>query len=134
MALGYAIYQGDANGGPVDFTTSVALITAAPWEYKSPPLAPGEKRNYAIRTVDMTTGQTDLATDAQVSIVTDATGQDVAGRPAPVVQVEARLLIATPGSIEVKWTRKPPVGSPIPTGAKVWMTAAGAATDYTRAP
>jgi hypothetical protein len=132
VAIAYAIYRGDATGGPADFTAAYALVTGGVLTYDTPALAPGERRRYAVRAVDLDSGLVDLNTDAVVRIAVDADGLDTAARPDPVTAVTVTPASAT--TAIVGWTRLARPGSPEPTGFYLWVTSGGGATNYALAP
>lgn len=130
MAIQYNIYQNDGLGGPVDRSTPVATVSGLTWTTAAL-AAPGEYE-WIVLAEDTVSGLESLDAEARASLILDATGADITGRPAPALGVSTLALAG--GEAEVTWSY--PEGwsaLPIPTGFRVWITA-GAVVNFAAAP
>ncbi len=128
MSLVYQIFQGDASGGPVDFTAPVDTTSGLAWTTPAA-LAPGTVRRYAVRAFDGT--RDDDGTDAQVAVYIDGAGNDVTDTPYAPVTLNARAGPA--GTAVVTWGHFQPPGAVPPVGFRVWLTA-GPTVNYAATP
>lgn len=122
MAIVTRIYAGPPGGGPVDYTTAIATVSGTTHEIAG--LAAGEKRRYAVRSVDTETGLEEYGTQAQLTLERDAAGADVSTRPAGPVGVSATP--ARAGGVTVAWAYFPRPDRPDPDHFAVWVTAGDA--------
>lgn len=99
MGISYKIYSNDGFGGPVDYSTPAADVSALTWD--SPPLAAGGSYTFAVHPYDTVTGYEDRTADSRVSIALDDTGEDTAGLPAAPLMLSARP--ADGGTARVVW-------------------------------
>src|SRR6059058_2586533 len=99
MALVYDIYAGSSSGGPVDYTTPVATVSALSWT--GPALPPSSTTKFGVRARDTVSGLGELNTDATVTIVVDPAGVDLSALPPPPQSVRATAQAA--GAVLVEW-------------------------------
>lgn len=130
MALVYRIFKGDSSGGPIDYLTVVATVSAPTTTYVGAALTVGTRTRFAVRAYDTVTGLDDMNRDVMALVVLDGAGLDVSGTPGPVLSLTARASSA--GTIVADWVHHP-AGRPIPAGFKVWVTA-GSSVNYGVAP
>lgn len=116
MAINYHIYSGDISGGPVDYSTVVATVSALTWD--TPALAANTVITYAVRAFDAVSGLEESNLDARVTIKVDASQADITGLPnAPMG------LTATPkagATALVSWHYNPNGQGGAPTGFRVY--------------
>ncbi|WP_422932043.1 fibronectin type III domain-containing protein [Singulisphaera sp. PoT] len=115
MAIEYDIFLNDGAGGPIDYGTAVASVSALTWT--SSALTPGDWR-FGVRARDTVTGLSESNVDAAVEVVIGGGYQDVSGvPPAPVG------LAATPtkgGGARVTWSYPYQRSAARPTGFHVY--------------
>jgi hypothetical protein len=116
VAAQYHIYANNSAGGPVDYQTVIATVNAT--SFATPALSPGSDTTFAIRAFDPASGLEEANVDARVRIILDALGNDITGRPAPVIGLTARA--AAGGSIVVHWVRNPAAQAGRPTGYNLY--------------
>jgi hypothetical protein len=129
MAIHYRIYSGDNSGGPVDYASPVATVAGTSWT--TPPLPPGSRTRFAVRSFDTITGHEDKNIDAMITVAVDATGGDATNQPAAPSGLSAT--VSGPGQVRVRWSYLPTPGRPDPDGFRVYRTA-GPAVDWSAAP
>jgi hypothetical protein len=117
VTIQYHIYTNDSAGGPVDYQTPIATVSAT--SFAAPPLAAGSDTTFAIRAFDPSSGLEEANVDARVRVILDALGNDITGRPAPVLGLSARA--AAGGSIVVNWVRNPAAQADRPTGYNLYV-------------
>lgn len=93
--------------------------------WTTPALAAPGTWGFGVRAEDVNGEEQNL--DCAVTIVLDASGNDVTGRPGPPGGLRAFPLAA--GSVRVEWSYPPARGACAPTGFHVYL-GVGAAPDY----
>lgn len=129
MSIEYRVYQNDGAGGPIDYLTIVATVSAL--TYSPSALAQPSDNLFAVRAYDTVAVLEDKNVDAIVRIVVDDSGADVTNRPSPAVMPTARA--SSSGKATVSWSHNRLAAGATPTGFKVWLTA-GTSADYGVAP
>jgi hypothetical protein len=117
MTIQYHIYSNDAAGGPVSYQAPIATVAGT--SYSTPPLAPGSNTTFAVRAFNTASGLEEANVDARVQIVLDSQGNDISGRPAPVLGLSARAAAA--GAFVVTWLKNPAVLAGKATGYHVYL-------------
>ncbi|WP_165072135.1 fibronectin type III domain-containing protein [Paludisphaera rhizosphaerae] len=116
MAVTYNVYGNDGAGGPVDYSTPVATVSATTWS-TSALAAPGLHR-FAVRAVD---GEEESNVDAVAAIPLSAAGVDLSGLPSAPIQLAAAP--AGGGTIRVAW--RPASTGPFATSYRVYVGTGG---------
>lgn len=114
--ISYVIYKNLVSAGPVDL--SAPYGTSATLTFDTSALAYPFTHNFLVRSYDTVTGIEDVGTDARVTIVLDAAGSDVTGRPAAPIGLSAQAIAN--GGIRVEWSYLPVPGAAAPTSFRVW--------------
>ncbi len=124
--LHYDIYANDGYGGAVVYGSPIAALEATSWT--TPALASPGTWSFAVRAADVNGEEQNL--DCAVTIVLDALGNDVTGRPAPPSGLRAFPIAG--GQVRVEWSYCPAMGPGVPTGFHVYLgSGSGALPDYT---
>lgn len=100
MATEYRIYSNSGSGGPIDFTTIVATVSSGT-TWTSGDLGASASWQFAVRAYDTVSGLEESNLDARVSVVTDASLNDITNVPLPPTG-----LTVTPtagGNLRVNW-------------------------------
>lgn len=116
MAIDYHVYGNGGTGGPVDYSTPLADVSALTWS--SPPLAAGASWTFAVRAYDTTSGLEEVNVDARASLALDAALVDVSARPNAPTGLAARP--AAGGSIVASWGYNPGGQGGAPQGFRVY--------------
>lgn len=122
----YWVYAGDNAGGPIDYSTPVAMVSGLTWD--GPPLTPGSAKRYGVRTHSTRTGLTEHNTDAQVWIVVDDDGVDISKLPPAPVGLTAAA--KSGGTALIEWSYPYQQLAALPLGFHVYLTP-GTTPDYT---
>lgn len=125
----YHVYMNDGLGGPVDYGTVIATVTAPTWT--SSALAFPGTYIFAVRAFDSVTGYEELNTDARVALILDASGVDITAMPNAPTNVAA--IPTAGGGVAIHWSYSPLGQGGAPTQFEVWVQAAPA-VDYTMPP
>jgi hypothetical protein len=121
--LYYNIYVNSGDGDPVDYAVPIGAVTTTTWT-TSGLAAPGIW-SFGVRAADGNGEEENL--DCAVTIVLDASGNDISGRPAPPVGLRAFPLAG--GAVRVEWYSPPVRGGGAPAGFNVYL-GPGANPDY----
>lgn len=100
MSIQYHIYQNNSAGGPVDYSTIVATVSALTWT--SGTLAASSDTTFAVRPFDTATGFENQNVDAISRTVLDASQADITGRPNAPSNLSARLTVS--GGVRLDWS------------------------------
>jgi hypothetical protein len=128
MSIVYRIYSNGGSGGPVDYSTIVATVSAPPWTGSA--LATPSDTTFAVRAYDTVLGLEDLNRDVITRVVLDSSGNNITGIPLAPLIPSARPVGTT--SIQVEFGHHPGL-QPKPTGFKIWVTAGGS-VNYAASP
>lgn len=126
MSTSYNVYANDHAGGPVDYSTLVANVSAL--TYSPSALTFPSDTTFAVRATDGTHEESNV--DARVRIVLDASGVDITAVPFPVTLITAIPNVG--GAIRVDWVHAARLG-PTPSGFRVWATV-GSTVNYAASP
>lgn len=99
MPTEYRIYGNGGSGGPVDYTTPLATVSALTWT--SPTLSSPSDWTFAVRARDSASGLEEENVDARARVVIDSGGIDRSNAPAA-----PQAISATPeagGMVRVRW-------------------------------
>lgn len=100
MPVSYHIYSNNGIGGPIDYSTPVATASGTTWT--GPALSPGAVASYAVRAFDTISGLEESNTDATVTIMLDASGNDVTAVPMAPAGLSASPRAG--GVVRVSWS------------------------------
>ena len=109
-------------GDPVDYAAPIGAVMATTWTTLG--LAAPGTWAFGVRAADGNGEEENL--DCAVTIVLDASGNDISARPAPPVGLRAFPLAG--GAVRVEWY-SPPVREAAPVGFNVYL-GPGATPDY----
>jgi hypothetical protein len=112
--LHYNIYINSGSGGPVDYSDPIGAVMTTTWT-TSGLAAPGTW-SFGVRAADGNGEEENL--DCAVTIVLDASGNDISARPAPPIGLRAFPLAG--GAVRVEWYYTP-VRESAPVGFNVYL-------------
>ncbi len=121
--LYYNIYTNQGAGEAVRYTSPIASLVSTFWT--SPTLASPGTWSFGVRAADVNGEEQNL--DANVTIVLDASGNDITARPSPPVGLRAFPLPS--GSARVEWFSPLARGASAPMGFHVYI-GVGTGPDY----
>jgi hypothetical protein len=125
----YHIYANSGVNDPINYSIAIATVTGLTWTSAALPYP--AQWLFGVRPFDRLTGFEDQNVDAYVSLVLDAAGVDITGRPNAPQNVSARATVN--GGCRIEWDyRTGSQGGP-PVSFLVWLTA-GAIVNYMVAP
>ncbi len=125
----YRVYSNDGAGGPVDYSTPIATVSTL--TYTPTALPHSSSTTFAVRAYDPATGLEEENTDARVTILIDASGNDVSARPNSPQGISARAGVA--GAVRVEWAYVTSGQGAAPTYFDIWYTA-GSTVNYAASP
>lgn len=106
-------------GDPVDYSSPSGGVLATTWT--TPVLAAPGSWGFGVRAADVNGEEQNL--DCAITIVLDAWGNDITGRPAPPAGLRAFPLEG--GTIRVEWSYPPVRGAGAPAGFHVYIGPSG---------
>lgn len=122
MSVQYHIYANTGAGDPINYASPIG--TTSSLTFQPPALNPSSTYKFGVRSFDTVTGYEDKNVDAVVTIVTDASGHDITGRPAAPQALTATA--AKGATIRLDWAYAFPSGTvPAPTGFHVYIGTGG---------
>jgi hypothetical protein len=116
MSTEFHVYSNTGAGDPIDYA-SVVDTTATLSCTTSALSCPGTW-SFGVRAFDTVSGLEEQNLDCAVTIVLDATGNDITNRPAPPSGLRAFALAG--GSVRAEWFYPPPSGPRTPTGFHIY--------------
>lgn len=120
MATNYHVYASPTSGGPIDYTTPIATVSAL--TFSTAALAFPFDYLFGVRAFDTVSGFEDQNVDAQTRLILDAAGLDITNIPAAPSNVTARATAA--GGYHVEWNYNGR-GKASPTAFFVYRTVGG---------
>ena len=126
MATEYHVYANTGAGDPIDYSSVVD--TTATLTYPTSVLSYPGTWSFGVRAFDTVSGLEEQNLDCALTIVLDASGNDITNRPVPPSGLRAFALAG--GSIRVEWYYPPTSGAKAPTGFHVY-TGTGGMPNYT---
>lgn len=127
MAILYRVYRNDGAGGPVDYTTTMAVVPGISCDLGAL-AAPGD-HSFAVRAYDSETGLGEFNTEAVTRIRLDENGRDVTSVPNPPHALQARPMAA--GRCAVSWAYSSAGAWGNPIGFHVYL-GVGPTPDYSQ--
>jgi hypothetical protein len=116
MATEYHVYTNTGAGDPIDYSSVVdTMVTLT---YTTSALSCPGTWSFGVRAFDTVSGLEEQNLDCAVTIVLDATGNDITNRPAPPSGLRAFALAG--GSVRVEWFYPPTSGPRTPTGFHIY--------------
>jgi hypothetical protein len=116
MATSYQIYSNTGAGDPINYAAPAATTSELTWT--SSALAHPGTWSFGVRAFDTVSGLQEQNVDCAVTIVLDASGNDITDRPVPPSGLRAFALAG--GSIRAEWYYPPTVGAKAPAGFHVY--------------
>jgi hypothetical protein len=116
MATEYHVYSNTGTGDPIDYSS--AVDTTATLTYTTSALSCPGTWSFGARAFDTVSGLEEQNLDCAVTIVLDATGNDITNRPAPPSGLRAFALAG--GSIRVEWFYPQTSGPRTPAGFHIY--------------
>jgi len=117
--VGYNIYS-NAGVGAINYATPIATVYGLTWT--SPPLNYPDTWRFGVRAFNQYGEEKNL--DAAVTIILDASGNDITLRPSPPVGLRALALAG--GTVRVEWGYPVINRATVPTGFHVYLGTGGA--------
>ena len=116
MSTAFHVYSNTGAGDPIDYSSVVD--TTATLTYTASALSCPGTWLFGVRAFDTVSGLEEQNLDCAVTIVLDATGNDITNRPAPPLGLRAFALAG--GSVRVEWFYPPTSGPRTPTGFHIY--------------
>jgi hypothetical protein len=116
MATEYHVYSNTGAGDPIDYSSVVE--TTASLTYTTSALSFPGAWSFGVRAFDTVSGLEEQNLDCALTIVLDASGDDITNRPAPPSGLRAIALAG--GSVRAEWFYPPASGPRTPTGFHVF--------------
>jgi hypothetical protein len=126
MATEYHVYSNTGAGDPINYSSVVD--TTATLTYPTPVLSYPGTWSFGVRAFDTVSGLEEQNLDCEITIILDASGNDITNRPVPPSGLRAFALVG--GSIRVEWYYPPTSGAKTPSGFHVY-TGSGGTPNYT---
>ena len=121
MSTSYHVYANAGAGDPINYASPVATVSGLTWSTAS--LTYPGSWSFAVRAFDTVTGLEEENLDASVTLVLDATGQDITNQP--LAPTGVRVLPLAGGSVRVEWFYPVVNRAKIPTGFHVYIGSRG---------
>ena len=119
--LEYHIYENTGIGDPINYSSIIA--TTGLLEWTSGPLSfPGTWR-FGVRAFSPVTGLEEQNLDCSITLILDASGNDITNRPKPPTAL--RAFATAGGGIRVEWAYNTINPLPVPTGFHVYIGTGG---------
>ena len=117
----YHIYSNTGIGDPINYSSIIA--TTGLLEWTSGPLSfPGTWR-FGVRAFSPVTGLEEQNLDCSITLILDASGNDITNRPKPPTAL--RAFATAGGGIRVEWAYNTINPLPVPTGFHVYIGTGG---------
>ncbi len=126
MAIEYHVYANTGAGDPINYSSVVD--TTATLTYTTSPLSYPGSWSFGVRAFDTVSGLEEQNLDCSLTIVLDASGNDITNRPVSSSGLRAFALAG--GSIRAEWYYPPTSGAKAPSGFHVY-TGTGEMPSYT---
>jgi hypothetical protein len=121
MATEYHVYANTGGGDPIDYSSVVD--TTVTLSYPTSALSYPGTWSFGVRAFDTVTGLEEQNLDCALTIVLDASGNDITNRPAPPSGLRAFALAG--GSIRAEWYYPRASSAKAPSGFHVYTGSAG---------
>jgi hypothetical protein len=121
MACEYHVYANTGAGDPIDYSSVVD--TTATLTYPTSALSYPGTWSFGVRAFDTVSGLEEQNLDCALTIVLDASGNDITNRPMPPSGPRAFALAG--GLIRAEWYYPPTSGAKAPFGFHVYAGTAG---------
>ena len=116
MSTEFHVYSNTGAGDPIDYASAVA--TTATLAYTTSALSFPGTWSFGVRAFDTVSGLEEQNLDCALTIVLDASGNDITNRPGPPLGLRAFALAG--GSVRAEWFYPPTSGPRTPTGFHVY--------------
>jgi hypothetical protein len=124
VSTGYHIYSNTGAGDPINYASPVATITSpATTTWSSSALTHPGTWSFGVRAFDTVSGLEEENLDCSVTIVLDASGQDITNQPPAPVGL--RAFATAGGAIRVEWISPPTTVVQQPQGFHVYFGTGG---------
>ncbi len=114
--VAYHVYANTGAGDPINYSSSINTTNGL--TYTTSPLSYPGTWSFGVRAFYVVSGLEEENLDCSVSIILDATGDDVTNRPPPTTVLRAFPLAG--GAIRAEWIYPPTYGPKTPTGFHVY--------------
>jgi hypothetical protein len=121
MAIEYCVYTNSGAGDPINYASPVATVSALTCTL--PGLTCPGTWSFGVRAIDTVSGLEEQNLDCAVTVVLDASGNDLTKRPGPPSGLRAFALAG--GTIRAEWYYPPSVGSNAPLGFHAYVGTGG---------
>ena len=121
MSLQYHVYANTGAGDPINYASIVATTSSLTWTSVCSAY-PGTWR-FGVRAYNTSNTLEEENLDASVTIILDASGNDITNRPAAPFGL--RAFATANGGIRVEWAYNTINPSPVPTGFHVYIATGG---------
>ena len=121
MATAYHLYTNSGAGGPINYASPAATISALTWTSSS--LAYPGTWSFGVRAFDTVSGLEEANLDTAVTMTLDASGNDITNEPLPPSAL--RALVMAGGAIRVEWFYPKATGPMTPSGLHVYIGTGG---------
>jgi Fibronectin type III domain len=124
MSTGYHIYSNTGARDPINYTSPVATIgSPATTTWSSSALTHPGTWSFGVRAFDTVSGLEEENLDCSVTIVLDASGQDITNQPPAPVGL--RAFATAGGAIRVEWISPPTSAVQQPQGFFIYFGTGG---------
>jgi hypothetical protein len=121
VGTAYHVYRNTCAGDPINYASPIA--TVATFSYLTSALTFPGTWSFGVRAFDLGSGLEEQNVDAAVTIILDASGNDITNQPCPPTGMRAFALAG--GSIRVEWTYASANRATLPTGFQVYIGTGG---------
>jgi hypothetical protein len=119
--LEYHVYSNTGIGDPINYSSIIATTGLLEWT-SGPLTVPGTWR-FGVRAFSPVTGLEEQNLDCSITLILDASGNDITNRPKPPTAL--RAFATAGGGIRVEWAYNTINPSPVPTGFNVYIGTGG---------